>query len=87
MLLMNIEEKSWTKYYQVKSSLVPQEVKDPALSLLWHGFNPCSGNFHMLWAWPKKNKIKLKNLKKNMLANQIQQYIKRIIHHASRMTQ
>ena len=37
-----------------------QQVKDPALSLLWsllwHGFNPWSENFHMLWAQPKKKK-------------------------------
>ena len=39
-----------------------QQVKDPALSLLWsllwHGFNPWSENFHMLWAQPKKKKKK-----------------------------
>ena len=29
-------------------------VKDPALSLLWLGFNPWPWNFHMPWAWPKK---------------------------------
>ena len=37
-----------------------QQVKGPALplkqlrSLLWHGFNPCLGNFHMPRVWPKK---------------------------------
>ena len=37
-----------------------QQVKDTALSPLWfwldfcHGFDPCSRNFHMPWAWPKK---------------------------------
>ena len=25
-----------------------QQVKDPVLSLLWHGFNPWPGNFHRL---------------------------------------
>ena len=36
-----------------------QQVKDPALSLLqhgsllWHGFSPWPGNFHMLWAQTK----------------------------------
>ena len=34
------------------SSLVAQWVKDLA-SLLWHGFDPW--NFHMPWAWPKKD--------------------------------
>ena len=40
---------------------VVQQVKDPALSLLWlrslawHGFNLQPRNFHMPWAWPKKN--------------------------------
>ena len=42
------------------SSLVAQRVKDLALSLmwlwllLWCGFDPWPGNFHVLWAWPKK---------------------------------
>ena len=37
------------------SSLVAQHVKDPALSpqqlglLLWRGFDPWPGNFHVLW--------------------------------------
>ena len=37
-----------------------QQVKDLVLSLqqlrslLWHGFNPWPGNFHMPQAWPKK---------------------------------
>ena len=35
------------------SSLVAQLLKDLALSLLWHGFNPWPGNFHMPWAGPK----------------------------------
>ena len=39
-----------------------QRVKDLALSqwqlglLLWHGFNPLSGNFHMARVWPKRKK-------------------------------
>ena len=32
-------------------------VKDLELSLLWLGFDPWPGNFHMLWAWPKKASI------------------------------
>ena len=31
-----------------------QWVKDPALSLLWPGFIPWLGNFHMPWAQPKE---------------------------------
>ena len=37
-------------------------IKDLALSLqwleslLWHGFYPWLGNFHVLWAWPKNPK-------------------------------
>ena len=31
------------------SSLLAHQVKDLALSLLWHGFDPWPGNFHMLW--------------------------------------
>ena len=36
-----------------------QQVKDLALSLqwlgllLWRGFDPWPGNFHLLWAWPE----------------------------------
>ena len=46
-----------------------EQVKDPVLSpqwlksLLWPGFNPWPGNFHMPMAWPKtpqKFEIKLK---------------------------
>ena len=29
-------------------------LKDPALSLLWQGFNPWPRNFHMLQVWKKK---------------------------------
>lgn len=30
-------------------------VRDSALSLLWFRFNPWPRNFHVLWAWPKRN--------------------------------
>ena len=33
-----------------------QWVKDPALSLLWPGFIPWLGNFHMPWAQPKEKR-------------------------------
>ena len=36
------------------SSQVAQQVKDLALSLLWHQFDPWPGNFCMLWVWPKQ---------------------------------
>ena len=29
------------------------QVKDLALSLLWHGFDPLPVNVHMPWVWPK----------------------------------
>ena len=35
-----------------------QWVKDPVLSLLWRGFSPWPGNFHMPQAQPKKKKRK-----------------------------
>ena len=35
------------------SSLVAQWVKDLALLLLWHGFDPWPRNVCMLWVWPK----------------------------------
>ena len=37
-----------------------QLVKDLSLSLLWHGFDPWPGNFHMPWAWPPKRDTKAK---------------------------
>ena len=40
----------------VGSSLVAQQVKALALSLLWYEFDPWPGNFHMLQVWPKKLK-------------------------------
>ena len=39
-----------------------QQIKDLALSLqwfgllLWHGFDPWSGNVHMPQAWPERKK-------------------------------
>ena len=45
------------------SSLVPQEVKDPALSLqrlgslLWRRLSPWPGNFHMPQVRPKKKRL------------------------------
>ena len=39
-----------------RSSLVVQQVKDLALSLLWCRFSPWDGNFHMLQAWSKSKK-------------------------------
>ena len=39
-----------------------QQVKDPGLSLLWHGFDTWPGNFHMPQVWPKELKNKIKPL-------------------------
>ena len=41
------------------SFLVAQWVKDPALSLLWLGFNPWSRNFHMLPSQKRKKEFPL----------------------------
>ena len=38
-----------------QSSLVVKQVKDPVLSLLWHGFDPWPGKGHMPQAQQKKN--------------------------------
>ena len=44
----------------LRHSLVAQKVKDLVVSLqqlrslLWYGFNPWPGNFHMPQVWPKK---------------------------------
>ena len=50
-----------------ESSLVAQQVKDPALRHLWHKsqrqrrIHPWPGSFHMLQVWPKKKKIKIQD--------------------------
>ena len=47
------------KHYKIGSSLVAQQVKEPALSLLrlglllWHRFNHWPRNFYMLWCGQK----------------------------------
>ena len=33
-------------------------VRNPAWSLLWHGFSPYHGNFHMPWAAKKTKPFK-----------------------------
>ena len=44
----------------LRSSFAVQQVKGLTLSLqrlrslLWQGFSPWPGNFHMPWAWPKR---------------------------------
>ena len=48
------------------SSLVAQQVKDLALSLLWHGFHPRPRYFHMPQLWPKKKEGKRKKRNVNM---------------------
>ena len=40
------------KRNKVLKSLVAQQVKDPALSLLWLSFDPWPRNFRVPWAWP-----------------------------------
>ena len=49
-----------------RSSLVTQQVKDPALPLLQRRLNPWPGNFHTLWVQPKKKK-NLNNLYLSMM--------------------
>ena len=66
-----VRELSPPKASSLGSSLVAQQVKDPALSvlwlglpshycgiglLLWHRLDPWLGNFHMPWEQPKKEK-------------------------------
>ena len=48
---------------KVWSSLVAQQVKDLALSPLWHGFDPWPWNFCMPQAQPEKRKEKRKEIK------------------------
>ena len=59
-----------------ESSLVMQWIKDLALSLqwlwllLWQRFSPWPGNFHMLWAQTKTNKINKTQARKNQCQRQ-----------------
>ena len=54
--------KEGRKRLMKRSSLVLQRIKDPTLSLqwlgslLWHGFDPWPGNFHMLHRQSKKKR-------------------------------
>ena len=50
LTVMNLNCSYW-------SSLVVQQVKDPALSLLGHRFDPWPENFHMPWAKSKKKDV------------------------------
>ena len=50
---------------KLKSSLVVQQVKDQASSLLWLRFDPWPRNFCMLRGWQKKNRTKLKQTTTN----------------------
>ena len=49
------------KKLSLRSSLVTQQIKGPALSLLWlglllwHGFDPWPWNFYIPPVWPKTN--------------------------------
>ena len=61
---------SWKKEvweYVYRNSLVAQQVKDLALSLLWlrsllwHWFNPLPRNFHTPWVRPEKNPTQQKS--------------------------
>ena len=46
-------------------------VKDPALSLLWRGFNPWPGNFCIPQVWPKQK------TKTSVLQGQVSKKVKR----------
>ena len=62
--MVALETALWhTKLLSHRNSLVAQPVMDPALPLLWRGFNLWPQNFHMPWAWTKKKKKKKKRLK------------------------
>lgn len=63
---VNSQEKNFRKKSSSKSSLVAHRVKDLVSlqrlgSLPWFRFDPCSGIFHMPWAWQKQTKSKTKN--------------------------
>ena len=49
---------SISKSIALWSSLVAQQIKDLVLLLLWRGFDPWPGNFHMSWARPKQQQQK-----------------------------
>ena len=62
---MSTHEKTFPRclhFKNIEEGVKTQQVKDLALSLqhlgslLWHEFNPWSGNFHMPQAGPKKKK-------------------------------
>lgn len=62
---LNVGKVAYPKIH-LGHSLAVQPVKDLVLSLkqlgsvLWHGFNPWPGNFHMTWVQPKiRNKVRL----------------------------
>ena len=64
MQLMIYKEKQGKRtIVKHRNSLEAQQVRDPALSVLWfkllpwHGFNPWSRNFHMPWIWTKKKEV------------------------------
>ena len=62
LTLKNINNDEFLKYV-FRNSFVAQWVKVPALSpqwpgsLLWHGFSPWPGNFHMPWVQQKNISI------------------------------
>ena len=59
-MLSHFKEFLSSKYTNHGTPLVVQQIKDPALSLpcpgslLWQGFSPWPGNFHMLQVQPKQ---------------------------------
>ena len=58
---LTMQEILWLKQSKnagVGSSLVAQQIKDLAVSLLWSRFDPWSGNFRMSQAWPKRTNEK-----------------------------
>lgn len=45
---------AFSKHACFQSSLVAQQIMDPASLLLWHGINPRPRNFGILWVKKKK---------------------------------
>ena len=71
---VNLSLKKMTKYkdeVKLRSSLVAQQIKDLALSLLWHGFNSWLRNFHRLEEWQKKKKKRKKRKEKEKKGRKI----------------